>query len=167
MSLVMTLKEIVMSKRLTMLALGAAVVLAGCANSDSYSGDVYSAEQAKTVQTVSYGTITATRAVRIQGGDENSILGTVAGGVLGGVLGSAVGGGKGQDIATVAGAIGGAAAGKAAGDKLNQIDGVEIEIKKENGDSIVVVQKANPALVPGKRVRMVQSAGKSNVSVVE
>ena len=68
MSLVMTLKEIVMSKRLTMLALGAAVVLAGCANSDSYSGDVYSAEQAKTVQTVSYGTITATRAVRIQGG---------------------------------------------------------------------------------------------------
>ena len=64
--LVMTLKEIVMSKRLTMLALGVAVVLAGCANSDSYSGDVYSAEQAKTVQTVSYGTITATRAVRIE-----------------------------------------------------------------------------------------------------
>ena len=35
MSLVMTLKEIVMSKRLTMLALGVAVVLAGCANRDS------------------------------------------------------------------------------------------------------------------------------------
>jgi len=150
-----------------MLALGAAVVLAGCANSDSYSGDVYSANQAKTVQTVSYGTITATRAVRIQGGDEDSLLGTVAGGVLGGVLGSTIGGGTGQDIATVAGAIGGAAVGMAAEDSLNQVDGVEIEIKKENGDSIVVVQKANPAFVPGKRVRMVQSDGKTNVSVVE
>ena len=156
-----------MSKCLTMLALGAAVVLAGCANSDSYSGDVYSANQAKTVQTVSYGTITATRAVRIQGGDEDSLLGTVAGGVLGGVLGSAIGGGTGQDIATVAGAIGGAAVGMAAEDSLNQVDGVEIEIKKEDGDSIVVVQKANPAFVPGKRVRMVQSDGKTNVSVVE
>ncbi len=156
-----------MSKCLTMLALSAAVVLAGCANSDSYSGDVYSANQAKTVQTVSYGTITATRAVRIQGGDEDSLLGTVAGGVLGGVLGSAIGGGTGQDIATVAGAIGGAAVGMAAEDSLNQVDGVEIEIKKENGDSIVVVQKANPAFVPGKRVRMVQSDGKTNVSVVE
>ena len=156
-----------MSKCLTMLAIGVAVVLAGCANSDSYSGDVYSANQAKTVQTVSFGTITATRAVRIQGGDEDSLLGTVAGGVLGGVLGSAIGGGTGQDIATVAGAIGGAAVGMAAEDSLNQVDGVEIEIKKENGDSIVVVQKANPAFVPGKRVRMVQSDGKTNVSVVE
>ncbi len=156
-----------MSKCLTILAIGVAVVLGGCANSDSYSGDVYSANQAKTVQTVSYGTITATRAVRIQGGDEDSLLGTVAGGVLGGVLGSAIGGGTGQDIATVAGAIGGAAVGMAAEDSLNQVDGVEIEIKKENGDSIVVVQKANPAFVPGKRVRMVQSDGKTNVSVVE
>lgn len=155
-----------MSKHLTLLALSTLVALAGCANSDTYSGDVYSANQAKTVQTVSYGIITATRPIKIQTSDD-SVLGTIAGGVLGGVLGSAVGGGKGQDIATVAGAIGGAAAGKAAGDKLNQVDGVEIEIKKENGDSVVVVQKASPTFVPGKRVRMVQSAGKTNVAVVE
>ena len=141
-----------MSKCLTMLALGVAVVLGGCANSDSYSGDVYSANQAKTVQTVSYGTITATRAVRIQGGDENSVLGTVAGGVLGGVLGSAIGGGNGQDIATVAGAIGGAAAGKAAGDKLNQVDGVEIEITDRlkmlagNGANLLKVIDGQPGV---------------------
>ena len=105
--------------------------------------------------------------MKIQGDSGESMIGTIAGGVLGGVLGSAVGGGKGQDIATVVGAIGGAAAGKTAGDKLNQADGVELEIKKENGDSIVVVQKASPTFVPGKRVRMVQSAGKTNVAVVE
>ena len=154
-----------MCKRLSVLAMGLVVALAGCANSDTYSGDVYSANQAKTVQTVSYGTITSTRPVKIQDGDD-SVLGTIAGGVLGGVLGSAVGGGKGSDIAAVAGAIGGAAAGKAAGDKLNQVDGVELEIKKENGDSVVVVQKASPTFVPGKRVRMVQSSGKINVAVV-
>lgn len=156
-----------MCKPLSVLALGLAVALVGCANSDTYSGDVYSASQAKTVQTVSYGTITATRPVKIQGDSGESMIGTIAGGVLGGVLGSAVGGGKGQDIATVVGAIGGAAAGKTAGDKLSQADGVELEIKKENGDSIVVVQKASPTFVPGKRVRMVQSAGKTNVAVVE
>lgn len=155
-----------MNKQIGVLALGTMVALAGCANSDNFSGDVYTAQQAKTVQTVSYGTITATRAVKIQDG-EDSVLGTLAGGVLGGVLGSAVGGGKGKDIATVAGAIGGAAAGKAAGDKLNQVDGVELEIKKENGDSIVVVQKADPKFAPGKRVRIVQSQGKTNVGVVE
>jgi outer membrane lipoprotein SlyB len=155
-----------MSKRLSLMTLGILIGLAGCANSDTYSGDVYSANQAKTVQTVSYGTITSTRPVKIQA-SEDSVLGTIAGGVLGGVLGSAVGGGKGQDIAMVAGAVGGAAAGKAAGDKLNQVDGVELEIKRENGDSIVVVQKASPTFVPGKRVRIVQSSGKTNVAVVE
>ena len=60
----------------------------------------------------------------------------------------------------------GAAAGKAAGDKLNQVDGVELEIKKENGESIVVVQKANPTFVPGARVRMTQGNGTINVAVV-
>ncbi len=155
-----------MKKHIGVLALGTLVALAGCANSDNFSGDVYTAQQAKTVQTVSYGTITSTRPVKIQDG-EDSVLGTLAGGVLGGVLGSAVGGGKGQDIATVAGAIGGAAVGKAAGDKLNQVDGVELEIRKENGDSIVVVQKADPKLVAGKRVRIVQSQGKTNVGLVD
>ncbi|MGL5226314.1 MAG: hypothetical protein ACRC8Q_13515, partial [Aeromonas sp.] len=64
------------------------------------------------------------------------------------------------------GAIAGAAIGKAAGDKLNQVDGVEIEIKKENGEDIVVVQKASPTFVPGARVRMTQGNGSINVAAV-
>ena len=67
--------------------------------------------------------------------------------------------------ATCAGTTG-AAAGKAAGDKLNQVDGVELEIKKETGESIVVVQKASPTFVPGARVRMTQGNGSINVAVV-
>lgn len=155
-----------MYKRLSVLAVSAALALVGCANSDMYSGDVYSANQAKAVQTVTFGTLTGVRAVRIQGGEENSLLGTIAGGVLGGVLGSEVGGGKGKTLATAAGAIGGAVAGKAATEKLNQTDAAELEIRKDNGETIVVVQKANPDYVVGKRVRIVQSgSGKVNVGV--
>ncbi|MGL5302834.1 MAG: hypothetical protein ACRC9M_04425, partial [Aeromonas sp.] len=119
-----------MLKPMTIIALLAATTITGCANSDVFSGDVYTRDRAKQVQTVSYGTIVSTRPVKIQA-EENSILGTIGGGVLGGLLGSTIGGGAGRDIASAGGAIAGAAIGKAAGDKLNQVDGVEIEIKKE------------------------------------
>ncbi|AHX59462.1 MULTISPECIES: glycine zipper 2TM domain-containing protein [Aeromonas] len=155
-----------MLKRIALITLLAATTaITGCANSDVYSGDVYTKDRAKQVQTVSYGTILSTRPVKIQA-DENSLIGTIGGAVVGGLLGSTIGGGRGSDIAAAGGAIAGAAAGKAAGDKLNQVDGVELEIKKENGESIVVVQKANPTFVPGARVRMTQGNGTINVAVV-
>ncbi len=153
-----------MNKQLGVLALGTLLALTGCANGDMYSGDVYSAQQAKTVQTVSYGTLTSVRPVKIQEQD-NGTMGTLAGGVLGGVLAHGLGGGSGKQMATVAGALGGAVAGKAIGDKMGQVDGAELEIRKENGDTIVVVQKASPTYVPGSRVRIVQSGSKTTVSV--
>ena len=154
-----------MLKRMTLIALLAATTITGCANSDIYSGDVYTKDRAKQVQTVSYGTIITTRPVKIQA-EDNSVLGTIGGAVVGGLLGSTIGGGVGRDLATAGGAIAGAAAGKAAGDKLNQVDGVELEIKKETGEAIVVVQKASPTFVPGARVRMTQGNGAINVAVV-
>ncbi|MGL4249193.1 MAG: glycine zipper 2TM domain-containing protein [Aeromonas sp.] len=154
-----------MLQRITIIALLAATTVTGCANSDVYSGDVYTKDRAKQVQSVSYGTIMSTRPVKIQA-DENSLLGTIGGAVVGGLLGSTIGGGTGRNIAAAGGAIAGAAAGKAAGDKLNQVDGVELEIKKENGEAIVVVQKASPTFVPGARVRMTQGNGSINVAVV-
>ena len=47
------------------------LVLAACANRDIYSGDVYSASQAKTIQTVTYGTIVSARPVKRQEGTRN------------------------------------------------------------------------------------------------
>ncbi|GAB5994600.1 glycine zipper 2TM domain-containing protein [Aeromonas enteropelogenes] len=154
-----------MFKRMTIIAMLAATTITGCANSDVYSGDVYTKDRAKQVQTVSYGTIISTRPVKIQA-EENALLGTIGGAVVGGLLGSTIGGGTGRDLAAAGGAIAGAAAGKAAGDKFNQVDGVELEIKKETGESIVVVQKASPTFVPGARVRMTQGNGTINVAVV-
>ena len=76
-----------MLKRMTIIALLAATTITGCANSDVYSGDVYTKDRAKQVQTVSYGTIISTRPVKIQA-DENSLMGTIGGAVVGGLVGS-------------------------------------------------------------------------------
>ena len=82
-----------MFKRIALVTLLAATTaITGCANSDVYSGDVYTKDRAKQVQTVSYGTIISTRPVKIQA-DENSLIGTIGGAVVGGLLGSTVGGG--------------------------------------------------------------------------
>lgn len=53
-----------MIKRLIVVAI-VTVTLAGCAN-DYMSSDVYSASQAKQVQTVRYGTLVSVRPVNIQ-----------------------------------------------------------------------------------------------------
>lgn len=143
-----------------------ALAVTGCANQDIYSGNVYTADQAKQVQNVVYGTLVSVRPVKIQAGNDG-LLGTIGGAVLGGVLGSAVGGGKGKDLATAAGAVAGAAAGKKAQESMDLVDGAELEIKKDSGETVVVVQGANPAYQPGQRVRMAESGGKVTVSVVQ
>lgn len=142
-----------------------ALVLAACANRDIYSGDVYSGSQAKTVQTVTYGTIVSVRPVKIQAKDE-AIIGTLGGAALGGIAASTIGGGRGRGLATVAGAIAGGVIGKSVEEKVDQIDALELEIRKDNGEHIVVVQKTDPSLQAGRRVRMVQSGNKVNVGVM-
>ncbi len=61
----------------------AVVTLTGCANNNTLSGDVFTASQAKQVQTVSYGTLISVRPVTIQGGDDNNVVGAIGGAVLG------------------------------------------------------------------------------------
>ncbi|HHE3605396.1 TPA: glycine zipper 2TM domain-containing protein [Pasteurella multocida] len=138
--------------------------LAGCANTDIYSGNVYEGNQAKEVRSISYGTIVSSRPVKIQA-DSQGVLGGFGGGALGGIVGSGIGGGTGQMIATTVGAIAGAVIGAKAEEKLNQVDSLELVIKKDNGQEIVVVQKYDQSLVPGARVRIV-GGSKVNISVI-
>ncbi|MGL5280599.1 MAG: glycine zipper 2TM domain-containing protein [Plesiomonas shigelloides] len=151
-----------MGMRLGVLAL-MVTALAGCANTSTLSGDVYSSNQARTAQSVQFGTIVSVRPVRIQA-ESSGIVGGLGGAVVGGLLGSTIGGGTGQDIATAGGAIAGAAVGKRIEDSMNQVDGVEMEIQREDGSRIVVVQRANPRFQPGVRVRMVGSNSNMTVS---
>ncbi|EXI62376.1 membrane protein [Mannheimia granulomatis] len=146
-------------------ALMSSFALVGCANTDVFSGSVYSAGQAKEARSISYGTIVSVRDVKIQANSEG-VIGTVGGGVLGGVAGNAIGGGTGQAIATAVGAVAGAVIGNQVEQKTSQVSSLEMVIRKDDGKEIVVVQKKEDGFVPGKRVRLVGSNSDLNVSLL-
>ncbi|MDU6412531.1 MAG: glycine zipper 2TM domain-containing protein [Yersiniaceae bacterium] len=153
-----------MIKRLLVVALTGAT-LAGCVNDSGLSGDVYTADQAKQVQNVTYGTIVSTRAVQIQGGEENNVIGAIGGAVLGGFLGNTIGGGSGRSLATAAGAVAGGVAGQGVQGALNRSNGVELEIRKDDGNTIMVVQKADASKFSvGQRVSLASSGSTVTVS---
>ena len=139
--------------------------LAGCVSSSGLSGDVYSASEAKQVQSVTYGTIVHTRAVQIQGGDDSNAIGAIGGAVLGGFLGNTIGGGTGRSLATAAGAVAGGVAGQGVQGAMNKTQGVELEIRKDDGNTIMVVQKqcSTPFSV-GQRVAIAGSGSQVTVS---
>ncbi|MEX4489713.1 glycine zipper 2TM domain-containing protein [Haemophilus influenzae] len=154
-----------MKKKTLALAILTIFSVAGCRNTDIFSGDVYSASQAKEARSITYGTIVSVRPVKIQA-DNQGVIGTLGGGALGGIAGSAIGGGRGQVIAAVVGAIGGAVAGSKIEEKVSQVNGAELVIKKDDGQEIVVVQKAGSSFVVGRRVRIVGGGSNLNVSVL-
>ena len=127
--------------------------LSGCAS--SRSGEVYSRDQARQVQTVENGTVESVKQVTIEG--TKTPVGTAAGAVTGGVLGSTVGSGSGKTVATVLGALAGAAAGTMAEEGITQKQGLEIVVKKDSGQTIVIVQEADVMFEPGDRVRIIQA----------
>ena len=48
---------------------------------------------------------------------------------------------------------------------MSQVNGAELVIRKDNREEIVVVQKADPSFVAGRRVRIVGGSS-LNVSVI-
>ncbi|MEI7367254.1 glycine zipper 2TM domain-containing protein [Pectobacterium colocasium] len=153
-----------MMKRLLVVTL-AGITLAGCANTSTLSGDVYSASEAKQVQTVTYGTIVSTRPVQIQAGEDSNVIGALGGAVLGGFLGNTIGGGSGRSLATAAGAVAGGVAGQSATGALNRTQGVELEIRRDDGSTIMVVQKqGDTKFSVGQRVAMASNGRNITVS---
>ena len=139
--------------------------LAGCVSNSGLSGDVYSASEAKQVQNVTYGTIVHVRPVQIQGGDENNVIGAIGGAVLGGFLGNTVGGGTGRSLATAARAVAGGVAGQGVQGAMNKTQGVELEIRKDDGNTIMVVQKqGDTRFSAGQRVVMASNGSQVTVS---
>ena len=153
-----------MIKRLTAVA-AIALALTGCVNNNDLSGDTYSASEAKQVQSVTYGTLVSVRPVKIQGGDENSAIGAIGGAVLGGFLGNTVGGGAGRSLATAGGAVLGGLAGQQVQSGMNTSQGVELEIRKDDGNTIMVVQKqAATRYSVGMRVAIASNGSQVTVS---
>ena len=135
--------------------------MTGCVS--SRSGKVYSRDEARQVQTVENGTVESVKDVIIEG--TKTPIGTGVGAVTGGVLGNTVGSGSGRTIATVVGALAGAAAGTMAEEGLTKKAGFEIVVRKDSGQTIVVVQEADMPIVSGDRVRIITAAdGTTRVS---
>jgi outer membrane lipoprotein SlyB len=139
-----------------------ALLLGGCAS--SLTGDTYSRDEARTVQTVRMGTIEALRPVKIEG--TKTPIGAGAGAVVGGVAGSGVGGGRGSLVAAVIGAVAGGMLGSLTEEGITRTQGVEITVREDDGSMRAYVQQVeqNQIFRVGERVRILSVNGTSRVS---
>ncbi|MFT4171264.1 MAG: glycine zipper 2TM domain-containing protein [Rhodocyclaceae bacterium] len=147
----------------TPLVLMCAATLAVSACASSKSGEVYSRDEAQRTMTYRDGVITGVRQVQLEG--TKTPIGTGAGAVVGGVAGSTVGQGKGQIVGAVLGAVVGGLAGAAAEEGLTRENALQLTVKLDNGENLIVVQEmGKDTFATGDRVRVVQSGGKTRVS---
>lgn len=139
-----------------------ALTLGGCAS--SLTGDTYSRDEARAVQTVRMGTIETLRPVKIEG--TKTPIGAGAGAVVGGVAGSTIGGGRGSAVAAVIGALAGGLLGAASEEGLTRTQGVEITVREDDGSMRAYVQavEENQIFRVGQRVRIMTVNGTSRVA---
>jgi len=145
---------------LSAVAIAAALVLAGCAGSQS--GSAYSRSQTRGEMHVRMGIVESVRTVTIEG--TQSGVGAAAGAVVGGVAGSDVGHGKGSTVGSVLGAVLGGVAGQAIEERTTRKDGLEITVKLDSGQIIAVTQEADEQFRAGEKVRVLSGSGVTRVS---
>ncbi len=143
-------------------SLAAMLALGGCQS--SLTGDTYSRDEARAVQTVRMGTIESLRPVKIEG--TKTPIGAGAGAVVGGIGGSGLGGGRGSAVLAVVGAVAGGLLGAAAEEGLTLTQGVEITVREDDGTLRAYVQEVEPNQVfrVGERVRIMTVNGTSRVA---
>ncbi|WP_061243061.1 hypothetical protein [Ectopseudomonas composti] len=143
-------------------SLAALLALGGCQS--SLTGDTYSRDEARAVQTVRMGTIESLRPVKIEG--TKTPIGAGAGAVVGGIGGSGLGGGRGSAVLAVIGAVAGGLLGAAAEEGLTRTQGVEITVREDDGTMRAYVQEVEPNQVfrVGERVRIMTVNGTSRVA---
>jgi outer membrane lipoprotein SlyB len=136
-------------------------VLAAC--QPQLSGNVVSANQAQTAQTVEFGTVTSARNVVVSGGQGSQVAGAVVGGIGGAALGNQVGRGTGQDVATALGATAGVVAGQAAGRAAASANSIEWQVRLDSGRTVAVVQ-SQPVFSVGQRVQVISGGGQTRLA---
>lgn len=144
----------------SVVALGLA--LGGCVS--NLSGDSYSRDEARKVQTVRLGTVEMLRPVKIEG--TKTPIGAGAGAVVGGVAASGIGSGRGSAVAAVIGALAGGMLGSMTEEGLTRTQGVEITVREDDGTLRAYVQQVqeNEVFRVGDRVRIMTVDGTSRVA---
>ena len=130
------------------------LLLGGCAS--SLTGDSYSRDEARRVQTVRMGTIESLRPVKIEGTKTP----------IGGAAGAVIGGGRGSIVTAVIGAVAGGLLGSATEEGLTRTQGVEITVREDDGSTRAYVQavQENENFRIGDRVRIMTLDGTSRVT---
>jgi outer membrane lipoprotein SlyB len=141
-----------------MLAGSALAVAGGCA---SFAPQDYGYSEARSIESVVYGTIESVRPVRLN--EDHGGVGSAAGAVIGGLAGNELGHGAGRAVTTILGAIGGGLAGNAIERNATAQSGTEIVVRLDSGASIAVVQGASEQFETGQRVRVLTGRGGSRV----
>jgi outer membrane lipoprotein SlyB len=140
-----------------MLAASALAITGGCA---SFAPQDYSYSEARTMESVAYGTIESVRPARLN--EDQVPVGTIAGAAIGGLFGSSIGRGAGRGVATILGAVGGGFAGNAIEHNATAQNGEEIVVRLDNGSTIAVVQGAQ-GFERSQRVRVLSGPRGSRV----
>ena len=147
---------------LLVVSFAAMALLGGCAS--SLTGDTYSRDEARAVQTVRMCTIESLRPVKIEG--TKTPIGAGAGAVIGGVGASGIGGGRGSAVAAVIGAVAGGLLGAMTEEGLTRTQGVEITVREDDGSMRAYVQAVEESQIfrVGERVRILTVNGTSRVT---
>lgn len=154
----------VRSRALTMIALVAGALLAGCA-APSKSGYTYTSSEARRPMQVQTGVVQAIREVRMEQ-DRPTGVGTGAGAIVGGVAGSNVGRGKGAIVGSVLGAVAGGVIGSHAEQSVSDRPALEITVRTDAGRTFAVVQEAGgESFAPGQRVRILTDPARGTTRV--
>jgi outer membrane lipoprotein SlyB len=124
-------------------------------------GSIYDRRAANQVQRVEYGTIEQVRNVTIAG--QHSGIGVIGGAAVGGAAASGIGHGVGTALAEAGGVVVGAVAGDATEEALTRKAALELTIKLDSGNTIVVAQEVPPEFILGDRVRVVIGGGMTRV----
>jgi len=138
-----------------------AVVLLSAGGCASFAPQDYGYGEARSVQSVAYGTIESVRPVRLN--EDHAPVGTIAGAAIGGLVGNSIGHGDGRGIATVLGAVGGGIAGNAIEHNATAQNGEEIIVRLDSGATIAVVQGGSQGFEAGQRVRVLSGPKGSRV----
>jgi outer membrane lipoprotein SlyB len=137
--------------------IGTALLMAGCATNQG--SKTYTRDQAQHAQTVQYGTVLAAADVTIE--DKETGVGAVGGGVVGGILGHVAVGSSGPNtklVGSAVGALAGLAAGSAAEKMRAKKQAVELEVKLDDGRTMVIVQEKDDQYAVGEKVRVITSS---------
>ena len=152
-----------MPSRLLLAICAIPLVLGTASCVSSKAGDVYTRDEARRTMTYREGVLLGIKEVRLEG--TKTAVGAGAGAVVGGVAGSAVGQGKGSVVAAVLGAVAGGVAGAAAEEGMTREKALELTIRLDNGENLIIVQGiGDDKFKEGERVRVVNSSGTMRVT---